>query len=114
MFDLLLQKIYITKEGLSKVKMEGLKGRSYEIKAGLRVLCELTLASGEGCISSLTGDVTSHMCHLIQDLAHVWVCVLVYAPEWLPGHAFHWQCEDTLAGPHIFDVHCVNACCFQR
>lgn len=36
MFDVLLQKkMYTAKEGLSKVKIEGLKGRSYESNAGL-------------------------------------------------------------------------------
>lgn len=104
----------MTKEGLNKIKIEGLKVWNHESEAGLQVVWEPTPARGEGCISARTGDVTSHMCHLIQDLAHVRVCVLLYAPQWQPGHAFHWQCEDTLAGPLSLDVHYVNECPVQR
>lgn len=30
-------------------------------KTQLHALCDLTLAGGEGCISSFSGDVTSHV-----------------------------------------------------
>lgn len=78
-FNLLLQRNYRVEEGPTEIRFQGLKGWSHDCKAGLQRLCELALAWGEGCISALAGDVTTHMCHLIQGLAHVWVCVLVRA-----------------------------------
>lgn len=60
-------------------------------------LCELALAWGEGCISALAGDVTAHMCHLIQGLYRpVCECVFLWGPE----YTFYWQSDNILTVPH--------------
>ena len=52
----------------------------------LHALCDPTLATGKGCISTLSGDVTSHMCHSIQALG-MCVCMHLHTHLFVVGEA---------------------------